>query len=71
LILFGCLTCTVFCVFDVGDILDNVGFPLVPQLNSVNRASNSVDVETVDDNVSYGLARLIYSYDDHLVAALS
>ena len=56
-----------FCVCDVGDIHDNVGYPHVAP--SSCRASNSVDVQIVDDEEPYGISRAIDSDDDRPVAA--
>jgi hypothetical protein len=56
-----------FCACDVGDIQDNVGCPHVAP--SACRASNSVDVQIVDDEEPYGITRAIDSDDDRPIAA--
>jgi hypothetical protein len=60
-----------FFACDAGVLPDNGSCAPIPQVGNFNRASNSVDVQVLDDEEFYGLARVIYSDDDCHVVALS
>jgi hypothetical protein len=70
---FLCLNAILIFACNAGDIPDNVGCPLVPPSNvdHMCRASNSVNVQTANEEEPYGIARAIDSDDDYPIAALS
>ena len=71
---FLCLNAIHICALNAGDNPDNHGCPPVPPSTNVDPgfiASNSVDINIVDDEEPYGTARAIDSDDDRPVAPLS
>ena len=71
---FHCLSAIHICALNAGDNPDNDGCPPVPPSTNVDTgfiASNSVDVNIMDDEEPYGTARAVDSDDDHPVAPLS